>query len=166
MYSFNSYGWLSAEPIAGRETSVEPPAHGDKEVGQPYPNFTGVEWVLVDYSEPVIPVPPQIYALDLSLTCTTPQQGINTAFDVTAILSVHGTTQVAPITDTFAVPIMDSLGAIVMVKAVSFVDGVANPQITFPKSGYYVITNDGINVKLPDGSKIFLAQPFELVAYE
>jgi hypothetical protein len=56
-YYYTSYGWLSHEPIAGRETSVEPPAHGDKEVGQPFPNWTGFEWVLVEYSEPVIPVP-------------------------------------------------------------------------------------------------------------
>ena len=58
MYSYDSYGWLSAQEIPGRTTSVEPPAHGDKIVGQPYPNFTGVEWVLVDYSEPVIPPAP------------------------------------------------------------------------------------------------------------
>jgi hypothetical protein len=57
MHSYDSYGWLSAEEIPGRTTSVEPPAHGDKVVGDPYPNWTGVEWVLVAYSEPVI-VPP------------------------------------------------------------------------------------------------------------
>lgn len=56
-YSYDNYGWLSANEIAGRTTDVEPPAHGDKVVGQDYPNWTGVEWVLVPYSEPVI-VPP------------------------------------------------------------------------------------------------------------
>lgn len=58
MYSYNSYGWLSAEEIPGRTTSVEPPAHGDKVVGELYPNYTGVEWVLVAYSEPPVPIPP------------------------------------------------------------------------------------------------------------
>ncbi len=57
MHSFDSYGWLSSSPIAGRETDVEPPAHGDKIVGQPFPNWTGFEWVLVPYAEPVIPAP-------------------------------------------------------------------------------------------------------------
>ncbi len=58
MYSYDGYGWLSTEEIPNRQTSIEPPAHGDKVVGQPYPNWTGVEWVLVDYVEPVIPPTP------------------------------------------------------------------------------------------------------------
>lgn len=57
-YSFDSYGWLSTEEIPGRTTSIEPPQHGDKTVGQPFPNFTGHEWVLVDYVEPTPYVPP------------------------------------------------------------------------------------------------------------
>lgn len=57
MHSYDSYGWLSAEEIPGRTTSAEPPAHGDKVVGDLYPNWTGVEWVLVPYFEPIIPAP-------------------------------------------------------------------------------------------------------------
>lgn len=53
MYSYDSHGWLSAAPIAGRTTGAEPPAHGAKAVGQSYPNWTGVEWVLALYSAPV-----------------------------------------------------------------------------------------------------------------
>lgn len=52
--SFDYHGWLSPDTIPGRETEIEPPAHGAApEVGQPWPNFTGVEWVLADYVEPV-----------------------------------------------------------------------------------------------------------------
>lgn len=59
-YSYDSFGWLSDAEIPGRQTSVIPPAHGPKTVGEPYPNFTGIEWVLVDYFEPVTPpAPPQ-----------------------------------------------------------------------------------------------------------
>lgn len=58
MNSYDSHGWLSLAEIAGRTTGVSPPAHGAVPVvGQPWPNFTGVEWVMVAYSEPVIPAP-------------------------------------------------------------------------------------------------------------
>lgn len=57
-YSYDSFGWLSDSHIPGRTTGVEPPAHGPKTVGQPFPNWTGVEWVLATYSEPVTPPAP------------------------------------------------------------------------------------------------------------
>ena len=59
-YSFDSYGWLSAEEIPGRTTDIEPPAHGDKVVGQPYPNFISPDqgWAMPDYVEPAPYVPP------------------------------------------------------------------------------------------------------------
>ena len=59
-YSFDSYGWLSTEEIPGRTTGIEPPAHGDKTVGQPYPNFISPDqgWAMPDYVEPVPPPPP------------------------------------------------------------------------------------------------------------
>ena len=57
MPSFDTYGWLSATEIPGRTTGIEPPTHGDKIVGEPYPNWTGNEWVLATYSDPVIPAP-------------------------------------------------------------------------------------------------------------
>ena len=59
MYSFDSYGWLSAEEIPNRTTSIEPPQHGDKIVGEPYPNFISPEqgWAMPNYSEPPVPDP-------------------------------------------------------------------------------------------------------------
>ena len=57
-YYYNQYGWLVFVQN-GRETSIEPP---DTQlwtapvVGQPWPNFTGNEWVEVAYSLP--PAPP------------------------------------------------------------------------------------------------------------
>lgn len=58
MYSYDSHGWLSDSEIHGRTTGIKPPTHGTKTVGQPYPNFTGVEWAMATYSVPVIPAPP------------------------------------------------------------------------------------------------------------
>jgi hypothetical protein len=60
IYSFDNYGWLSDSIIHGRTTSIQPPTHGAKTVGQPYPNFTGIEWVLVNYTEPVPYVAPVV----------------------------------------------------------------------------------------------------------
>ena len=50
----NSFGWLSLAPTS-RTTEVTPPAHsGSPVVGQPWPNWTGVEWVLANYVEPPV----------------------------------------------------------------------------------------------------------------
>jgi len=57
MNSYDSYGWLSDTAIADRVTPLVPPEHGAKTVGQPYPNFTGVAWVMVPYSIPVEATP-------------------------------------------------------------------------------------------------------------
>jgi len=68
MYSFDSHGWLAPSAIQGRTTDVAPPTHSPKTVGQPYPNFTGVEWVMVSYVEPVIPAP-YVVPTDWKITC-------------------------------------------------------------------------------------------------
>lgn len=60
MNYFDSNGWLTETEIANRVTNITPPEHGAKVVGQLYPNFTGVEWVMAPYSEPV-PQPPAPY---------------------------------------------------------------------------------------------------------
>lgn len=52
-YFYDSNGWLSDVEIPGRSTGIEPPEHGEKIVGEPYPNWTGVEWSMAIYSEPV-----------------------------------------------------------------------------------------------------------------
>lgn len=53
MYSYDERGWLVEGEIAGRTTGIEPPSHGAQVVGQPYPNFTGLGWVMAAYSDPV-----------------------------------------------------------------------------------------------------------------
>lgn len=58
-HSYDSHGWLSPVEIPNRTTEVVPPSHGAAPVvGQPWPNWTGVEWVVVAYTEPVAPSTP------------------------------------------------------------------------------------------------------------
>lgn len=54
MYYYDSYGWLTSQPIEGRSTDVAPPAETDTLKA----NWTGTHWVLVEYVAPPAPVPP------------------------------------------------------------------------------------------------------------
>lgn len=59
-YLFNDFGWY-AGAIAGsdlpRATAIAPPEHGNVPViGQPWPNWSGFEWVMANYTAP--PAPP------------------------------------------------------------------------------------------------------------
>ena len=86
-YSFDIFGWLSDDVLPDRATTVEPPQHGAKEVGQPYPNWTGVEWVMAVYAdppapaeEPIVPFPGPMSKLQfLSLLTDAEYVGILTA---------------------------------------------------------------------------------------
>ena len=57
--NFDMFGWLDLTVNSPqRYTDVVPPTYGTAPVvGQPWPNFTGAEWVMVPYVAPVIPVP-------------------------------------------------------------------------------------------------------------
>lgn len=57
MFSFDHYGFLSDAAIAGRETAVAPPDAADWPTGQ-RPNFTGHEWIYLDYPPLIIAPPP------------------------------------------------------------------------------------------------------------
>lgn len=59
-YSFDSWGWLSLTEIPNRTTEIEPPQHGERIVGQPYPNFISPTdgWTMATYYEP--PTPPVV----------------------------------------------------------------------------------------------------------
>ena len=49
MYSFDYYGWYTSQHNSARQTDVVPPTAE----GTLRPNWTGIEWVLTPYSEPV-----------------------------------------------------------------------------------------------------------------
>ena len=53
MHYYDSFGWLTQEPIAGRETDVVPP----QETGGLRANWTGEQWVLREYAPPEAPTP-------------------------------------------------------------------------------------------------------------
>lgn len=52
-YYYDTYGWLTQEPIAGRGTDVAPP----QETGELRANWTGEVWVLREYAPPEAPTP-------------------------------------------------------------------------------------------------------------
>lgn len=54
MYYYDSFGWLTQEPIAGRGTEAAPP----QETGELRANWTGEQWVLRAYeAPPAAPMP-------------------------------------------------------------------------------------------------------------
>ncbi|MCR6497091.1 hypothetical protein LJB71_14855 [Thermomonas sp. S9] len=55
VYSYDDYGFLSDQPIAGRQTPIAPPPAPWPD-GQ-RPNWTGVEWTMLAYPPPPAPVP-------------------------------------------------------------------------------------------------------------
>lgn len=56
---------------------------------------------------------------------------------------------VLPLSDTFAVPVRRIGGAVERTVGISFTDGVASKDITWPSSGEFEITKDLINMHLP-----------------
>jgi len=54
MYYYNDYGWLTQTVNSERSTSIEPPTETDTLKA----NWTGLDWVLVEYVAPPVPVPP------------------------------------------------------------------------------------------------------------
>lgn len=116
------------------------------------------DWEAVSESSP--------FALSLAITADKQRAAVNESIAVAASLNVFGMAVVAPVTDSFAVPIEDSDGKIVKVKAVDFVNGDGVTNIAFDKSGFYRITEAGINRNLPPGQRIALPQPFEIIVYE
>lgn len=56
MASYDLYGFLSDEPIPGRETDVAPPAASEWPPGK-RPNWTGHAWIYLDWPPPAAPEP-------------------------------------------------------------------------------------------------------------
>lgn len=61
-FNFDDYGWFdptSSNP--NRKTNSEPQiTSGTPEVGQPWPTWSGVEWILINYTLPEVPVVPEV----------------------------------------------------------------------------------------------------------
>lgn len=95
----------------------------------------------------------------LTLSADHSVAAVNQTVTITAALDV-------PLDETFAVPIEDAAGQVVKVKAVAFVAGQATAALAFDKSGYYRLTEAGINRKLPAEMRIALPEPFEITVVE
>lgn len=53
-YQFDTYGWLATDGYPDRTTDIEPPImEHEQTVGAMWPNFTGLQWVVVPYTIPV-----------------------------------------------------------------------------------------------------------------
>lgn len=100
-------------------------------------------------------------AIQLSLTLAADKlvAAVNEPITITATLNV-------PIDAQFAIPIEDGNGLVTKIKAVAFAAGVATVTLAFEKSGYYRLTEAGINRKLPPDQQIALVAPFEVTVVE
>ena len=78
----------------------------------------------------------------------------------------NGLDQVVPLNDYFCVPIENEKGEVIMIKRVEFIDGVASVSFSPTRSGYYCITEEGINRRLPTTAYLRLPEPVEVVVYE
>lgn len=56
--------------------------------------------------------------------------------------------------DVFAVPIYQVGGVVDQSVGANFIDGIAQLMVTFSKSGEYVVNEHGLNMHLPEGSKL------------
>ena len=100
--------------------------------------------------------------LHIDIAADKTSAAIGEAVNITAtLLNGHGAT--VPLTQTFAVPIEDS-GGVTRIKSVAMVNGTATVSLTFDRSGYYRITEEGINAKL-HGIYIGLPAPFEVTVF-
>lgn len=100
----------------------------------------------------------------LSVTATPASAAVGAAISFSATLK-DGHGNVLPISETFAVPIQDATGAVVRVKSIPMVSGAATVSLSFPASGYYQITQQCLNAKLP-GMTIILDTPLEVTVTE
>jgi hypothetical protein len=61
---------------------------------------------------------------------------------------------VTPLNDSFNVPIFQVGGIVEKTVRATFYEGTTQLLVTFPKSGEYVVTKDGLNMHLPEESKL------------
>lgn len=101
---------------------------------------------------------------ELSLVAGDPWVQVGAPFPIQAELRRPGG-DLAPINDLFLVPIDRSGAEAAMVKGVQFSGGVSHVEVVFPTSGYYRITEAGINSRLR-GMSISLPTPFEVTVYD
>ena len=100
----------------------------------------------------------------LSVTATPASAAVGAPISFLATLK-DGHGNMLPISETFAVPIQDATGAVVRVKSIPMVSGAATVSLSFPASGYYQITQQCLNAKLP-GMTIILDTPLEVTVTE
>lgn len=150
-YYFDQYGWLSTEPVEGRETQVAPPTN-ELPAGCGW-NFTGYEWLAL----PLVPVvtPPKPAIVITSVTSDKPQQSIIDGVSVAtvpqgAVLTVAAELRtsaggaVLARSDVFRMPLIASDGRERVILA-TMQDGLLSVVVPLRESGVWAITEEGIN---------------------
>lgn len=102
--------------------------------------------------------------LIVTITPSTTRMAVGDTVTIDVLIE-NGLGQIAPINDDFAVPIENEKGEVVMIKRVEFVNGQASANFAPSRSGYYCISEAGINHRLPE-FYLHLAQAVEVVVYE
>lgn len=60
LHYYDIYGWYTSTEITDRSTELGPSSvPAERVVGQPWPNWTGEGWAMLDYAEPVPLVEPE-----------------------------------------------------------------------------------------------------------
>jgi hypothetical protein len=103
--------------------------------------------------------------MHIDVTIDKPKAMLGDTITLTATVK-NGLGATVPLTQAFAVPVEDGNGTVTLIKLASFVNGVATAPFKPTQSGYFCITEKGINHKLPPGVFFGLPNPVEVVVYE
>lgn len=80
MTAYDSFGFISDTPIAGRETEIDAPASAEWPAGQ-RPNWTGYAWIYLDYPPPLPVALPPAPVSDLQIRLALTQMGLRAAVE-------------------------------------------------------------------------------------
>lgn len=101
------------------------------------------------------------------ITVTADKQIAQVGETITVTATVkNGLDAVVPLNDSFAVPVENEVGEVALIKLAAFVAGKAVVSLKPARSGYYNITERGINQKLPEGMRFNLPVPLSVTVYE
>lgn len=103
--------------------------------------------------------------LHLEVTANTTRITLGDSVTITTTLK-NALGDVVPMNDDFAVPVEDETGKVVLIKLVEFTAGLASVDFQPGKSGYFCITEAGINRRMPEGVHFGLPEPVWITVFE
>lgn len=103
--------------------------------------------------------------LHLDVTADKTRAALGDTVTITAVVK-NALGDVVPMNDDFAVPVEDETGKVVLIKLATFSSGHASVDFQPGKSGYFVITEEGINRRMPGGLHFGLPAPVWITVFE